>query len=88
MINICLLAALKVMILAFTKQMTSHWPKLSKIVRDLMNKRVGGGAAFYSFIDFVVSVNQPITLMIVPIAHHKVSGYFCTVFNIDYITKW
>uniref|UniRef100_A0A914WE92 Protein unc-80 homolog n=1 Tax=Plectus sambesii TaxID=2011161 RepID=A0A914WE92_9BILA len=62
--------ALKVLILSFQKQMTVHWPKVAKIVRDLINKRAGG-PSLYTFLDFILAVNSPVTLMIVPLVQQK-----------------
>lgn len=63
--------ALKVMMVAFQKQMTTHWSKVSKIVRELVGKKIGG-TALYSFTEFVVDMNLPISLVILPILQSKV----------------
>ena len=60
------------MILAFTKQLTPYWVKVTKIVKDILAKKVGG-QALYTFIEFLNSVNLPISVMLVPIVHNKVS---------------
>uniref|UniRef100_A0A915C2K7 Transmembrane protein n=1 Tax=Parascaris univalens TaxID=6257 RepID=A0A915C2K7_PARUN len=62
--------ALKVMMVAFQKQMTTHWSKVSKIVRELVGKKIGG-TALYSFTEFVVDINLPISLVILPILQSK-----------------
>lgn len=59
------------MIIAFEKQMTQHWSKISKIIRELLNKKIGG-ASLYAFMDFIVDVNLPISLIILPILQNKV----------------
>uniref|UniRef100_A0A915D4K6 Uncharacterized protein n=1 Tax=Ditylenchus dipsaci TaxID=166011 RepID=A0A915D4K6_9BILA len=67
-----ILLALKVMILSFQKQMTPHWAKIARIVKDLVAKRAGGSALF-SFIEFLVNVNLPISLIILPVVHNKLN---------------
>ncbi|VDM36879.1 unnamed protein product [Toxocara canis] len=62
--------ALKVMMVAFQKQMTTHWSKVSKIVRELVSKKIGG-TALYSFTEFVVDINLPISLVILPVLQNK-----------------
>uniref|UniRef100_A0A0R3RUV0 Protein unc-80 n=1 Tax=Elaeophora elaphi TaxID=1147741 RepID=A0A0R3RUV0_9BILA len=62
--------ALKVMIIAFEKQMTLLWPRIYKLIRDLLGKKIGG-TALYSFIDFMVDVNLPISLIILPFLQSK-----------------
>ncbi|CAG9529482.1 unnamed protein product [Cercopithifilaria johnstoni] len=62
--------ALKVMIIAFEKQMTVLWPRVFKIIRDLLSKKIGG-TALYSFIDFMIDVNLPISLIILPFLQSK-----------------
>lgn len=59
------------MVLTFQKQMTSHWIKVGKIIKDLIAKKAGGTALF-SFIDFLINVNLPISLLILPVLHNKV----------------
>ncbi|VDK35652.1 unnamed protein product [Anisakis simplex] len=54
--------------------MTSHWSKVTKIVRELVGKKIGG-SALYSFTEFVVNINLPISLVILPILHTKVSDF-------------
>uniref|UniRef100_A0A914DS60 Protein unc-80 homolog n=1 Tax=Acrobeloides nanus TaxID=290746 RepID=A0A914DS60_9BILA len=68
----CVFLALKVMILAFTKQLTPYWVKVTKIVKDILAKKVGG-QALYTFIEFLNSVNLPISVMLVPIVHNKLT---------------
>ena len=60
------------MIVAYTKQLNGHWPKMAKIVRDLSTKKCGAGPGLYGFIDFILSVNTPLTSLIAPLVHHKV----------------
>ncbi|KAL4003818.1 hypothetical protein ACH3XW_9180 [Acanthocheilonema viteae] len=62
--------ALKVMIVAFEKQMTILWPRVFKVIRDLVGKKIGG-TALYSFIDFIVDINLPISLIILPFLQSK-----------------
>lgn len=62
------------MVLTFQKQMTSHWVKIVKIIKDLIAKKAGG-ASLFSFIDFLININLPISLLILPVLHNKV-GFF------------
>ncbi|KAM3722777.1 Protein unc-80 [Dirofilaria immitis] len=64
--------ALKVMVIAFEKQMTLLWPRVFKIIRDLLGKKIGG-ATLYSFIDFMVDINLPISLIILPFLQSKIA---------------
>ncbi|VDK81114.1 unnamed protein product [Onchocerca ochengi] len=64
--------ALKVMIIVFEKQMTLLWPRIFKIIRDLLSKKIGG-TALYSFIDFMIDVNLPISLIILPFLQSKMA---------------
>lgn len=59
------------MVLIFQKQMTNHWVKVAKIIKDLIAKKAGG-TALLSFIDFLINVNLPISLLIFPVLHNKV----------------
>lgn len=63
------------MILSFQKQMTNHWVKVAKIIKDLIAKKAGGHALF-NFIDFLLNINLPISLIILPILHNKVFSIF------------
>ncbi|KAI1727311.1 cation channel complex component UNC80 domain-containing protein [Ditylenchus destructor] len=67
-----ILLALKVMILSFQKQLTPHWPKIARIVKDLVAKKAGG-AALFSFVEFLINVNLPISLIILPVVHNKLN---------------
>lgn len=71
--------ALKVMMVVFQTTLSSHWSKIAKLTKDLISKKMGG-AALYSFADFVVDVNLPISLLILPILQNKV--IFCTFFDL------
>ncbi|KAK0415429.1 hypothetical protein QR680_011941 [Steinernema hermaphroditum] len=64
--------ALKVMIMAFYQQMTAHWSKVIKIVKELVGKRAGGHA-LHSFIDFMVTSNLPISILVMPILNAKLN---------------
>lgn len=66
-----IIAALKIMIIVFSKQLTGHWPKIAKIVRDLALKPTRG-TALWNFVDFVTTLDTPLTLMITPLVQHKV----------------
>jgi hypothetical protein len=63
--------AMKTMILAFHKQLTNHWVRFGKIAKELIAKRLGGQALF-SFIEFLLTINLPISLIILPIVQQKV----------------
>ena len=60
------------MILAFQKQMTQHWVKVARIVKELVGKRAGGPNAILPFVDFLLNVNLPISVMLLPLIHSKV----------------
>lgn len=60
------------MILAFHKQMSLHWTKVTKVIKDLVAKKVGGPALF-SFLDFVITANLPISLTVIPIIYNKMN---------------
>ncbi|KAI6188392.1 Protein unc-80 [Aphelenchoides besseyi] len=64
--------AMKAMVLAFHRQMTSHWVKFGKIAREMISKRLGGSALF-SFIEFLLSINLPISLIIYPVIQNKLN---------------
>ena len=68
------LLALKVMIIAFNKQLNGHWPKIARIVRDLSLKKGGGGQQYlWNFIDFVMATNTSLTPLIAPLVQWKMS---------------
>ncbi|VDO45167.1 unnamed protein product [Onchocerca flexuosa] len=52
--------------------MTLLWPRIFKIIRDLLGKKIGG-IALYSFIDFMIDVNLPISLIILPFLQSKMA---------------
>lgn len=62
---------LKVMMLCFGKLLTPMWPKVARIVRDLLAKKPGGPSAS-GFVDFLLHSNLPIALFIIPVIHNKV----------------
>uniref|UniRef100_A0A0R3QT36 UNC80_C domain-containing protein n=1 Tax=Brugia timori TaxID=42155 RepID=A0A0R3QT36_9BILA len=64
--------ALKVMIIAFEKQLTLLWPRMFKVIRELLGKKIGG-TALYSFIDFMIDINLPISLIILPFLQSKIA---------------
>uniref|UniRef100_A0A0N4UG78 DUF3453 domain-containing protein n=1 Tax=Dracunculus medinensis TaxID=318479 RepID=A0A0N4UG78_DRAME len=64
--------ALKVMMVSFEKQMSIHWVRLSKIIRELICKKVGG-PSLSSFIEFVLSSNLPVSLLILPVMQNKIN---------------
>lgn len=63
--------ALKIMIFTFQKQMTQHWVKVAKIVKELIIKKVGG-QSLLTFINFLLNSNLPISLIIQPLVFSKV----------------
>ncbi|VDK78150.1 unnamed protein product [Litomosoides sigmodontis] len=69
--------ACQAIFLAFEKQMTALWPRLLKVIRDLLGKKIGG-TALYSFIDFMVDVNLPISLIILPFLQSKTTQKILT----------
>lgn len=69
---------MKAMILAFNKQLTTHWVRFGKIAKELIAKRLGGPALF-SFIEFLLTVNLPISLIVLPVVQQKVCLSFCGI---------
>ncbi|CAJ0578813.1 unnamed protein product, partial [Mesorhabditis spiculigera] len=65
--------ALKVMMLCFGRLLGPLWPKVNKLVKDLLNKKAGGQAAV-AFVDFVIHSNLPISLLILPTIHAKIKN--------------
>jgi hypothetical protein len=65
---------MKALVLAFHRQMTNHWVKFGKIAKELIAKRVGGQALF-SFVEFLLNINLPISIIILPAVQLKVN--FC-----------
>ncbi|KAI6240158.1 Protein unc-80 [Aphelenchoides fujianensis] len=63
---------MKAMILAFHRQMTGHWVKFGKIAKEMISKRLGGTALF-SFVEFLLSVNLPISLIVYPVVQNKLN---------------
>uniref|UniRef100_A0A0K0E172 UNC80_C domain-containing protein n=3 Tax=Strongyloides stercoralis TaxID=6248 RepID=A0A0K0E172_STRER len=62
--------ALKVMILSFQKQMTLHWPKVIKIVKELIGQKYVGNSLL-SFTDFLIQANLPISIVVLPMIEAK-----------------
>ncbi|CEF68546.1 Protein unc-80 homolog [Strongyloides ratti] len=62
--------ALKVMILSFQKQMTLHWPKVIKIVKELIGQKYIGNSLL-SFTDFLIQANLPISIIVLPMIETK-----------------
>lgn len=67
----CIYLALKVMMLCFGKLLTPMWPRVARLVKDLISKKQGGQCAV-QFIDFVLHAELPITLLILPVIHNRV----------------
>ncbi|KAK5986951.1 hypothetical protein GCK32_002945 [Trichostrongylus colubriformis] len=63
--------ALKVMMLCFGKLLTPMWPRVARLVKDLISKKQGGQSAC-QFIDFVLHAELPIALLILPVIHNRV----------------
>jgi hypothetical protein len=76
-----LLIGLKVMILTCHKQMLTHWVKVARIVKDLVGKKIGGPSLF-SFIEFLLNVNLPISLLVLPTVYSKVGTGMSKMFNV------
>uniref|UniRef100_A0A0N5B9Z7 UNC80_C domain-containing protein n=1 Tax=Strongyloides papillosus TaxID=174720 RepID=A0A0N5B9Z7_STREA len=62
--------ALKVMILSFQKQMTLHWSKVIKIVKELIGQKYVGNSLL-SFTDFLIQANLPISIIVLPMIETK-----------------
>ncbi|EYC17969.1 hypothetical protein Y032_0029g1983 [Ancylostoma ceylanicum] len=67
----CIYLALKVMMLCFGKLLTPMWPRVARLVRDLISKKQGGQSAV-QFIDFVLHAELPIALLILPVIQNRV----------------
>lgn len=67
-----IMLALKIMVVVFQKQLTTSWMKIAKIIKDITAKRLGG-SAFYNFIEFLVNLNLPISLIVTSVIQQKVS---------------
>ncbi|CAD6199382.1 unnamed protein product [Caenorhabditis auriculariae] len=67
----CIYLALKVLMLAFGKLLTSMWPRVARIVKDLIAKKPGAPSAV-AFVDFLLHANLPIALFILPLIQNKV----------------
>ncbi|CAJ0941559.1 unnamed protein product, partial [Mesorhabditis belari] len=65
--------ALKVMMLCFGRLLGPLWPRVNRLVKDLLNKKAGGQAAS-AFVEFVLHSNLPISLLILPTIHAKVKN--------------
>jgi hypothetical protein len=63
--------AMKAMLLAFHRQMTNHWVRFGKIAKELIAKRLGGPALF-NFVDFLLHINLPVSLIVLPAVQQKV----------------
>ncbi|CAB3399025.1 unnamed protein product [Caenorhabditis bovis] len=61
---------LKVMMLTFGKLLTSLWPKVSRIIKDLLAKKPGAPSAV-AFVEFLLNSNLPISLFILPMIQNK-----------------
>lgn len=61
------------MTVSFNKQLNNHWAKIAKIVRDLSHKRAAS-AALSQFVDFIVAINTPLSTLVAPLVHQKVSS--------------
>ncbi|GMR41127.1 hypothetical protein PMAYCL1PPCAC_11322 [Pristionchus mayeri] len=65
--------ALKVLMLTFDKLLTPLWPKVAKIVKELVTRRASGALAVSlgAFVEFLLTCNLPVALMALPIVHAK-----------------
>ncbi|KIH68259.1 hypothetical protein ANCDUO_01403 [Ancylostoma duodenale] len=59
------------MMLCFGKLLTPMWPRVARLVRDLISKKQGGQSAV-QFIDFVLHAELPIALLILPVIQNRV----------------
>ncbi|KAK6019991.1 hypothetical protein OSTOST_14361 [Ostertagia ostertagi] len=78
----CIYLALKVMMLCFGKLLTPMWPRVARLVKDLISKKQGGQSAC-QFIDFILHAELPIALLILPVIQNR-SGQSACQF-IDFI---
>ncbi|CAI4225052.1 unnamed protein product [Auanema sp. JU1783] len=63
--------ALKVLLLCFGKLLTTMWPRIARLVKDLLVKKPGTPSAV-SFVEFLLQSNLPIALLILPVIYNKV----------------
>ena len=55
------------------RQLTPDWPRVARCVRDIGERR-GGGGAFWNFLVFVATQRGPLFAHILPLMWHKVSA--------------
>ncbi|GMT17332.1 hypothetical protein PFISCL1PPCAC_8629, partial [Pristionchus fissidentatus] len=69
----CIYLALKVVMLTFDKLLTPMWPKVAKIVKELVTRRASGAvaASLGAFVEFLLTCNLPVALIVLPIVHSK-----------------
>ncbi|VDM59235.1 unnamed protein product [Angiostrongylus costaricensis] len=67
----CIYLALKVMMLCFGKLLTPMWPRVARLVKDLIAKKQGGQCAV-QFVDFLLHAELPIALLILPVIQNRV----------------
>uniref|UniRef100_A0A914HFS7 Uncharacterized protein n=1 Tax=Globodera rostochiensis TaxID=31243 RepID=A0A914HFS7_GLORO len=76
--------ALKVIVIAFHKQLTiTQWMRIARIVRELVAKK-GGGAALSPFLKFMLGANLPIAELLQSIVQNRLNQR--TVNDVD--TAW
>ncbi|ULT92650.1 hypothetical protein L3Y34_010030 [Caenorhabditis briggsae] len=61
---------LKVLMLTFGKLLAPMWPRVARIVKDLLAKKPGAPSAL-AFVDFLLHSNLPIALFILPMIQNK-----------------
>uniref|UniRef100_A0A1I7V2P0 UNC80 domain-containing protein n=1 Tax=Caenorhabditis tropicalis TaxID=1561998 RepID=A0A1I7V2P0_9PELO len=61
---------LKVLMLTFGKLLAPMWPRVARLVKDLLAKKPGAPSAL-AFVDFLLHSNLPIALFILPMIQNK-----------------
>ncbi|CAR64667.2 Protein unc-80 [Caenorhabditis elegans] len=61
---------LKVLMLTFGKLLAPMWPRVARIVKDLLAKKPGAPTSM-AFVDFLLHSNLPISLFILPMIQNK-----------------
>ncbi|CAI2352462.1 unnamed protein product [Caenorhabditis sp. 36 PRJEB53466] len=61
---------LKVLMLIFGKLLAPMWPRVARLVKDLLAKKPGAPSALI-FVDFLLHSNLPIALFIIPMIQNK-----------------
>ncbi|KAG5670539.1 hypothetical protein PVAND_000795 [Polypedilum vanderplanki] len=64
--------ALKVLCVCFETRLSTEWPKIARIMRDL-GRRNEAAPELWSFLEFVVTHRTPLYIILMPFILHKIS---------------